>query len=420
MQRLSSHCTSTGACINVLQSLVQRQIYVEEYGCTFNHADTLALVEVLKAQGCTIVPTPEEADAVVLNTCTVIGPTERLMLRQMRRFSDHELYLTGCMPAVQMDAIREVCSPQLIPPEEIRAAYALVNTTVPGAVGVVQVGQGCAGRCTYCITRQARGPLQSFQPPDIYNRVQQVVDNGACEVQITGQDLSSWGLDLGRTLPDLLRGITAFPGEYRLRLGMMNPATVLPILDDLIAAYRSDRIFRFLHLPVQSGSDRVLSAMNRGYTASDVRAIVRAFREVHPDLTLMTDLIVGFPGETGEEFRETLQLITDLSPNKVNVTRYSRRPGTPAADLPDLQDSVKKDRSRAVNAHATTLYHQKNSQWIGEEVNVVVTEQRKPGSVITRDERYQNIVIQENLLLGTRCRVRIEQDCTYYFTGSLV
>lgn len=420
MERLSSHRTGAGACISALHSLVGRLVYLEEYGCTFNHADTLALVEVLKAQGCTIVPMSEEADAVVLNTCTVIGPTERLMLRQMRRYSGQNLFLTGCMPAVQMDAIREVCSPEVIPPEEIRAAYALVNTVVPSAIGVVQVGQGCAGRCTYCITRQARGPLQSFQPPDIYSRVQQVVGTGACEVQLTGQDLSSWGLDLGRTLPDLLRGITAFPGEYRLRLGMMNPATVLPILDDLIAAYRSDRIFRFLHLPVQSGSNRVLAAMNRGYTTSDVRQIVRAFREVHPDLTLMTDLIVGFPGETDREFGETLQMITDLSPNKVNVTRYSGRPGTPAACLPELQDSVKKDRSRAVNDHATALYHQKNCRWIGEEVDVVVTEQRKPGSVITRDERYQNIVIPETLPFGRQCRVRIEQDCTYYFTGSLV
>ena len=420
MERLSSHRTGAPACTSALHSLVDRHVYLEEYGCTFNHADTLALVEVLKAQGCTIVSTPKEADAVVMNTCTVIGPTERLMLRQMRRYSGHDLFLTGCMPAVQMDAISEVCSPRVIPPEEIRAAYALVNTVVPSAIGVVQVGQGCVGRCTYCITRKARGPLQSFQPPDIYHRVQQVVVSGACEVQLTGQDLSSWGLDLGRTLPDLLQGITAFPGEYRLRLGMMNPATVLPIQDDLIAAYHSDRIFRFLHLPVQSGSDRVLTAMNRGYTTSDVRQLVGAFREVHPDLTLMTDLIVGFPGETDQEFGETLEVITDLSPNKVNVTRYSGRPGTPAADLPDLQDSVKKDRSRAINDHVTALYHQKNSQWIGEEVNVVVTEQRKPGSVITRDERYQNIVIPESLPFGTWCRVKIEQDCTYYFTGSLV
>jgi MiaB-like tRNA modifying enzyme len=419
MQHLSSLCTSTGANISALHSLVGKDVYLEEYGCTFNHADTLALVEVLKAQGCTIVLTPEEADAVVLNTCTVIGPTERLMLRQMRRYSGHDLYLTGCMPAVQMDAICEVCSPKVIPPEEIRAAYTLVNTTVPSAIGVVQVGQGCAGRCTYCITRNARGPLQSFQPPDIYNRVQQAVGNGAVEVQLTGQDLSSWGLDLGRTLPDLLRGITAFSGDYRLRLGMMNPATVLPIQDDLIAAYRSDRIFRFLHLPIQSGSDRVLAAMNRGYTTSDVRYLVRAFREVHPDITLMTDLIVGFPGETDQDFAETLQMITALSPNKVNVTRYSGRPGTPATDLPDLQDSVKKDRSRAVNDLVTSLYHQKNSRWIGEEVDVVVTEQRKLGSVITRDERYQNIVIPEPLPFGMKCRVQIEQDCTYYFTGSL-
>ena len=420
MQRISSLCTGAGACISALHSLVGRHIYLEEYGCTFNHADTLALVEVLKAQGCMIVPTPEEADAVVLNTCTVIGSTERLMLRQMRRYNGHDLFLTGCMPSVQMDAIREVCSPRVIPPEEIRTAYALVNTVVPSAIGVVQVGQGCAGRCTYCITRQARGPLQSFQPPDIYTPVQQVVGHGATEVQLTGQDLSAWGLDLGRTLPDLLRGSTAFSGDYRLRLGMMNPATVLPIRDDLIAAYQSDRIFRFLHLPVQSGSDRVLAAMNRGYTASDLRQLVRAFREVHPDITLMTDLIVGFPGETDQEFGETLQLITDLSPNKVNVTRFSGRPGTPAADLPDLQDSVKKDRSRAVNDHATALYHQKNRRWIGEEVDVVVTEQRKPGSVITRDERYQNIVVPASLPFGRRCRVKIEQDCTYYFIGSLV
>ncbi|MFY1645444.1 radical SAM protein, partial [Methanoculleus bourgensis] len=174
-------------------------------------------------------------------------------------------------------------------------------------------------------------------------------------IQLTGQDVAAWGLNRGESLPDLLQAITEIPGRFAVRLGMMHPAPVLRILDPLIDAYASEKMFRFLHLPVQSGSDTVLERMQRGYRAGDVIRIVDAFRERYPDMMISSDFITGFPGETDEEFRQTLDLLRRAAFVKVNITRYSRRPGTPAAALKDLPERIRKDRSRALLAEANRI-----------------------------------------------------------------
>ncbi len=281
-------------------------------------------------------------EAVVINTCIVIGATERHMIRRMRIFADKELYLTGCMPLARMDAILPVCTPRIIHPDSIRERYGSAGTLAEGAVGVVQIASGCVGSCSYCITRRARGAIASEPIDAVLDAVGRLVADGAKEIQLTGQDVSAWGIDRGERLPDLLREIVTVPGRYRLRLGMMNPATVFPILDDLAEAYAGEKIFRFLHLPVQSGSDTVLGRMQRGYRAADVLAIVRRFRERYPDMIISSDFIAGFPGETDADFQQSLDLLREAAFAKVNITRYSRRPGTPAAREKDLTDYVRK------------------------------------------------------------------------------
>lgn len=165
-----------------------------------------------------------------------------------------------------------------------------------GAIGVVQVASGCVGRCSYCITRLARGRLKSAPPEEILDAVQGLVRSGTLRISLTGQDVAAWGLDRGESLPDLLQAITEIPGRFAVRLGMMHPAPVLRILDPLIDAYASEKMFRFLHLPVQSGSDAVLERMQRGCRAADVIRIVDAFRERYPDMMISSDFITGFPG----------------------------------------------------------------------------------------------------------------------------
>ena len=291
------------------EELQNRRIYIESYGCTYNQADGRRLAAILEGRGCTMTERPEEADAVIVNTCTVIGATERKMLRRLALFADRDLYVTGCMPLVQMERIHSVCTPHLIHPDEIASHAGGVGTRGPGATGVVQVASGCVGRCSYCITRLARGRLVSASREAILDAVRSLVASGAYEIQLTGQDVAAWGLDRGESLPELLRDIAKIPGKFAIRPGMMNPAAVLGILEPLVDAYESEKIFRFLHLPVQSGSDTVLGRMQRGYTAADITRIVGTFRERYPDMMISSDFITGFPGETDEEFSQTLDLL---------------------------------------------------------------------------------------------------------------
>ena len=405
---------------DVFAGFAGKRVYIETYGCRYNFGDTANLVAVLRQYGGTCVPSPEDADAVVVNTCTVVGPTERRMLRRLSALQGKPLYVTGCMPLVQREAILAVCSPVIISPDTIREASRGLTGVGPDNPGIVQIARGCLGRCTYCITRRARGTLESFPVQEIREKVRAYAKAGVYEIQLTAQDTSAWGCDTGQRLPDLLADVCDLPGNYRLRVGMMNPATVGSILDNLVDAFAGDRIFRFVHLPVQSGSDRILEEMGRGYTVREFEEIVSAFRRKYPDISLATDFIVGFPGETKEDFSRSLALIKRIRPAKVNVTRYSPRPFTGPFAEKDFPDAVKKDRSRILNACAEEGYTALNRPLLGTTVSCVVTEKLRPGSVMARTASYTGVVIGKDLPVGTAAEVRLKNDRKYFFLGDLL
>jgi MiaB-like tRNA modifying enzyme len=392
-------------------------VYIETYGCRYNFGDTAKLVEVLHHYGCEVVEDPGKAEAIIVNTCTVVGPTERRMLRRLAGFRDRDLYVTGCMPGVQREAILAVCSPAFIAPETIHELYRSVGTVAGGSVGIVQLAQGCAGSCTYCITRFARGPLKSFSEEEIVAQVREFVAAGAVEIQLTAQDVSAWGMDTGQSLPELLIALNRIPGNHRIRVGMMNPATVKSQTRALIKAFSGDHIFRFIHLPVQSGSDSVLAAMGRDYTAGEYEKIVRSFRKQFPEITVVTDMIVGFCGETEDDFAASLNLIRRIKPAKVNVTRYSRRPFTSISGEKDIPDTVKKDRSRTMNSVAEEVYISLNAVHLGKTRPFIVTETLRRGSVMTRSPEYTGIVLHEDLPVGFRGEAVLVQDRKYFFMG---
>jgi MiaB-like tRNA modifying enzyme len=405
---------------NILEKFHRVNVYIETYGCRYNFGDTAKLIEILKHKGCTVVNSAEEAEAVIINTCTVVGPTERRMLRRLSHFRDCNLFVMGCMPAVQKEAIFAVCAPAIISSDVIHEAYRSLRTVPDGGVAIVQVAQGCAGRCTYCLTRVARGPLKSFTEDEILAEIAMHVQAGTPEIQITAQDVSSWGWDIGKSLPGLICAIDSLPGRFMIRIGMMNPATVKGILGDLIEAFAGDHILKFLHLPVQSGSDPVLDRMGRGYTVADFEEIVTAFRHRYPKITLATDMIAGFCGETEKDFSDSLDLIERVHPNKVNVTRYSPRPFTPISSEKDFPDWVKKDRSRSMHTRAEKIYASVNKGYLEKQVPFVVTETLKKGSVMARSPNYLGIVINEDLPVGYAGQVILKKDRKYFFIGERV
>lgn len=403
-----------------LEHLVGKRVYIETYGCRYNFGDTAKLIEILKHQNCTLTQSEDHADAVIINTCTVVAPTERRMLRRLSYFRGRDLYVTGCMPVVQREAITAVCTPTIIPPECIQEGYRSVGTVSPDPTGIVQVARGCAGHCTYCITRKAHGGLESHSLKDVISQIRNFANAGAAEIQLTAQDVSAWGRDKGRLLPELLTEIGSIPGTFYVRVGMMNPATVIDVLDDLVDAFANNRLFKFIHLPVQSGSDRILQAMGRGYTCDDFEQIVAAFRQKIPKITLSTDMIVGFPGEEEEDFLQSLALLERIHPNKVNVTRFSKRPFTCVFSKKEVPDGVKKNRSRILNIRAEQIYHEINAPYLDRTVPFIVTETIKAGSVLARTPAYRGVVIKENLPIGFEGRAMLSREHKYFFTGERI
>jgi threonylcarbamoyladenosine tRNA methylthiotransferase CDKAL1 len=404
-------------CSGQFRNLSGKKVAILTFGCTFNQGDTRILERMLTDRGCSMVSSPEEADAVVVNTCTVVGATERKMLRVLRSCRERPLYVTGCMARVQREKILSVCSPVFLPPTSPAKACRENSTPFRYEVGIVQLGTGCPGSCTYCITRLARGPLKSYPGNVILEEIGAAVRSGTAEVRLTAQDCSAWGQDTGDSLPALLNRIGEIPGTFRVRLGMMNPATVLPMLDPLTESFGNRNLFRFAHIPVQSGSDRILRRMGRKYTADDMIGIVGAFRRRNPDITIATDIIVGFPGEEEEDVQETLDLLGRILPAKINITRYSPRPGTPAAAFKAPVDRVKKDRSRLIQRYATEIYRQLNRPLIGSCHPVLVTERIKPETVLARTDTYTGIVLNQDIPVGSELTARIIEDRTYFFFG---
>lgn len=404
---------------NLIGSIREKRVHIRTFGCTYNMGDTLKLREVLKHQQCTLVDDPRDADTVIVNTCMVIGATERKVLRQLRALRHHPLYVTGCMAVVGQETIKSACNASIIHPDEISAAYRKIGTIPVRSPGIVQVCHGCQGHCTYCITRKARGRLVSQGIEEIAGEIRALAGNGAVEIQLTGQDLSAWGADIGSDFGQLLSEINSIPGKFMIRVGMMNPATLYPVLDSIGSAFKGEKIFSLIHVPVQSGSDTVLGRMKRGYTCDKVIDLVRRFRTFIPDVSLHTDVICGYPGETEEDFVETLALLSRIQPDKVNITRFSPRPGTPASLEKDMPDRFKKERSRALRIHAEAIARQKNASLLGQEVQVVITEHPREGSSMGRTANYTGVVIPCYLEPGTVRNVRLVEDRIYYFLGEL-
>jgi tRNA A37 methylthiotransferase MiaB len=403
-----------------LDRLKNSRLYTETYGCTYNTGDTEKIIEIAKAQGCTITNNASDADAVLINTCIVVDRTEKYMYERLDLFDDKLLIVTGCLSSISVERVLSMYPhAYIINPDMIHSCYRAIGAADSGDHAVLQIARGCSGQCTYCITRLARGELVSFSLEDVVVQAEAFAENGAAEVQLTAQDVSSWGLDRsdGLRLPDLLRALCKISGQFHIRIGMANPDTLLPILDDFLDACADPKIFLFLHVPVQSGADSVLKAMGRRYTAKQYEDICRRARERYPDIRISTDYIAGFCGETDADGEASVEQILRTRPGKVNITRFSVRPGTPAAKMKNLPESVKKERSRALTHAANAVCDANNETWIGKTIDVVVTEVVRAGSVIARDRTYQNIVIGSELPIGTKIKVKITGHRRHYLQG---
>ena len=405
--------------------------YVEAYGCTLNFGESREVEDLLASKGWDIVRDPEDADLAVLATCVVVEKTERAMLKRLAELRDvPKLIVTGCMARTCREKAESVVPEALfVGPGDLQGiASALGSDTQacrPSSVprdsyAIVPIASGCLGTCSYCITRLARGKLRSRPEVAIVDAVRALVSGGPREVQLTAQDTAAYGADIGSSLPRLVREVCRIPHDFRLRVGMMNPRSVLAEMSSVADMYRQHKVFKFLHLPIQSGSDRVLGDMERGYTMDQVRRILSEVRSVAPELSFSTDLIVGYPGETEADHELSLRAISDTSPDIVNVTKFSARPGTRAAmSAEKVAGSKAKDRSREITVLRFKVALDLNRRWVGRTVPALSTERGKGRSTIFRTDEYRQIVVSGILPLGEFRSVRVTDATATYLHGEL-
>jgi MiaB-like tRNA modifying enzyme len=414
--------------------------HIETYGCTANRGEAREIERALRKGGHHPAP-PSEADVAILNTCTVLEKTERNMLSRARDLDDKtpaDLVVTGCMALAQGEQFHEagidadVLHWEDVPEHVLNGECPTVTPdaepVLDGVVGILPIARGCMSDCSYCITKQATGRIDSPPVDTNVEKARALVHAGARELRVTGQDTGVYGWDRNQgesLLPELLERICAIDGDFRVRVGMANPAGVSGVheeLADLFAA--EEKLYNFLHVPVQSGSDDVLAEMRRQHRVSAYVDVVEAFDARLDYWTLSTDFIVGFPTETDHDHEQSLALLEETAPEKINVTRFSKRPGTDAADMKGLGGTLKKERSTEMVDLKMDVVGAAHESMVGGEREVLIVEDGTEESMVGYDSAYRQVAIpgaeRVGVELGEFVDVEVTGHNTVYALGELV
>jgi MiaB-like tRNA modifying enzyme len=286
-------------------------------------------------------------------------------------------------------------------------------------VGIVEIAGGCMSNCTFCETKLSKGDLRSYRIGDIVRQVRTEIKEGCKEIWLTSTDNGCYGFDIKSDLPTLIESVSEIPNEFKIRVGMMNPMYMPKIRDGLLKSFQNSKVFKFLHVPVQSGSDKVLNGMKRGHTAKTFRDAVDKFRTNFSKFTISTDIIVGFPSETEDDFQKTIDLLNTTQPDIVNLSRYSKRPGTEAAKSKQVDVSEVKRRSKIIFDLINEISYENNKKWIGWKGQVLIDEKSEDG-IKGRNFAYKPIFVKEKVEIGQNHRVEIIDSTNHILIGKIL
>ncbi len=421
------------------------KVYIETYGCALNKADTNIIKTLLIEKEIDIADNPREADIIILNTCVVRYDTEVRMVKRLEELSKtgKKIIVSGCMARALPMKIRSV-NPKavLLPPQSIHRIYEAINAPdghiffdeikmypvmpriVDGVRATIPVAEGCLDECSFCIVKIARPHLKSIPIERAVKAVRDVISMGAIEIEITAQDLSVYGCDLygGYALPKLLESILGIENDdFVIRIGQLNPRHLANYLDEFISILRDPRIYKHVHIPVQSGSNRVLEAMNRKYGVELFLEIVSELRKKIEGIQIATDIIVGHPGEDEEAFMDSVRLIAENYIDRVHIARFSPRPLTRSSLMKQIPDPIKKSRSSYIEKIYEAVAYEVNKEYIGSTSKVWITEvDSKKNLAIGRLFNYRPVVLDRGAdVVGRRAIIEI-RDATFYDLRGMV
>ncbi|MEZ5953693.1 MAG: tRNA (N6-isopentenyl adenosine(37)-C2)-methylthiotransferase MiaB [Hyphomonas sp.] len=441
-----------------------KRVFIKTYGCQMNVYDSERMHDVLRPIGYAPAESAEEADLVILNTChirekateKVYSELGQLKLMKQERGGNLTIAVAGCVAQAEgaeimrrQPAVDLVLGPQAYHklPEMIARASRAVGDRLEtefetlekfdalpktreadGPAAFLSIQEGCDKFCTFCVVPYTRGAELSRPVDDIVLEARSLAAQGVREITLLGQNVNAYhgaapalSNEADWTLGQLVRHIAKIGGVDRIRYTTSHPRDMD---DDLIAAHGEvPEMMPFLHLPVQSGSDRILKAMNRGHTADAYREIIRKVRAARPDIAIASDFIVGFPGESDEDFEATMQLVRDVNFAIAYSFKYSARPGTPAADMAlQVPEEVKDARLQALQALLRDQQEAFNRSKIGETVSVLVTGKgRNPGQAHGRSPWLQAVHFDGDAkMAGMIVDVRVVDASLNSLTGELV
>ena len=408
------------------------RVYIETYGCAANQGDASIMQGILVEKGHQIVSDVGQADAIILNTCTVIDTTQQRMINRIKKLmrEGKTLIVAGCMASAQAEIVKKIAKDAiLLPPRSVvyvddalkgRDGFSESSKAgIPRAIKIklnIPIADGCLYNCSYCITKIARGNLTSYPADLLVADIKKAVKEGCKEIRLTAQDTASYGRDIGRSLPELINMVANIEGEFRVRVGMMHPLSAYNILDDLLDSFNNKKVYKFLHLPLQSASPKILRKMRRGYTFEHFMEIIEAFRKKFADITIATDVIAAFPGEEKEDFEHTLNALLKIEPDVINITRFSPRPGTDSWKMKRMPTQIAKERSRILSSIAQEIAYKRNRKLIGKKVNALFLEEYKNWKVGKTDS-YKS-VFSKNASIGDFMKVKItDASPTHLYAG---
>ncbi len=409
--------------------------YVEGYGCAFNLAETEQIKGLFEKNNFTSTAKPSEASILLVNTCAVKDTTEKRMLHRLKtlfkeKTPNGKLIAFGCLAATRQETIQKISDEIIVLDTDLESLCKVLEVEVEKfspkmkkveskeLISIIPISVGCLGSCTYCATKIARGDLHSYSI-DVINKSFQDALTHSKEIWITSQDLGCYGFDQNTNLRNLLETLLKNEGKYFVRLGMMNPNHFLMQHNEIMKIFDDSRVFKFLHIPLQFGSNRILKEMNRQYNAEQFVKCVELARKEVPEITVATDVIVGFPGETEKEFEETLDVLGKIKPDVINIARYSKRPETNAAQMQNqLQEGEKKERSKKLTEFRAKLFNEKNEKMVGKTFEALVSEKKYEGSFIARISTYRPVVVPEKY--GKFVKVKITKASTNFFFGKII
>lgn len=418
------------------------KIWVEAYGCSASFSDSEMISGLVVNGGHTLANSAEESDLNLIVTCSVKDATANKMIHRIKSLKSKPMIVAGCLPKAEQSTVEKFSEKaSLLGPNSLGKTLQVIDSTLKGVrkieltdsdvskvglpkirlnptVGIVEIASGCMSECTFCQTKISKGDLASYRIGDIVRQVEHEVDEGCREVWLTSTDNGCYGFDIGADLPELVNAVSEIPKKFSVRVGMMNPMYMPRIREGLLKSFENDKVFKFLHVPVQSGSDKVLHDMKRGHTSETYRDISKRFRSKFPEFTISTDIIVGFPTETSEDFEKTVELIKETKPDIVNLSRYSARPGTEAAQWEQIDVTEVKRRSKMIFNLTNKISLKNNQDWIGWKGDVLFDESADEG-IRGRNFAYKPIFVKEPVEIGQSHCVKIVGATNHSLVGQI-